>query len=387
AERLSIPAAAERVLGTTFGRLGAAVAQNWHLPPRIRSAIAAVPSSGGPLVGLEARSNALSQFANELCEIVTNEPASSRSAAIGRLLGRHKNLLVIDEEAVLKLLKSVQESFQQRYSAVFGPDIKVSRFLSNVVSMAAGDPPPVIHDASETELEAEAPQGRSPVPARKASSSRLHGVTPIEAGPSKEAKGRSKLVVAPLVLGRKIEQGRGAGPDGEGAGQSALEKQIEDIKLALAARSPAEGILGRALRIWASHVGVSRLLLLAATQNREELIVRAGIREDLATLMKELRIPLKVGKTGGNVFQATYATGKDVTIRDAFSDTATASVPARYYEAVGSASFVLYGCGGRGLQSVVLLADVESEHELPQAEGVPALARLRPLIAQAASRL
>lgn len=394
AEKVSIPTAAERVLGTSFGRLGAAVAQNWHLPPRIRSAIAAVPSSGGPLVGLEARSNALSQFANELCDIVTNEPASTRSMAIARLLARHKNLLVIDEKAILKLLTSVQESFQQRYSAVFGPDIKVSRFLSNVVSMAASDSPPAMNVSGETETRAEAKESPAQGAQRKAPShSRLHAVpsataaTPKDGGPAKEAKARAKVVVAPLVLGKKLEEGRAAGAARDGPAQATLEKQIEDIKVAVAARSPADGVLGRALRIWAQHLGVSRLLLLVATPNREELMVRAGLRDDLETLTKELRLPLKIGKTGGNFFQATYATGKDVTIRDAFSETATASVPARYYEVVGSAAFALYGCGGRGLQSVVLLADVESESELPAAERVPALARLRPLIAQAASRL
>jgi HD-like signal output (HDOD) protein len=390
AEKLSVPAAAERVLGTSFGRLGAAVAQNWHLPPRIRSAIAAVPSSGGPLVGLEARSNALSQFANELCEIVTNESPSTRSAAITRLLARYKNLLVIDEEAILKLLTSVQESFQQRYSAVFGPDIKASRFLSNVVSMAAGDSPPAANDGGAT---AAVPERKDePARASKRSSSRLHAVAPAVGAPkdavhAKEAKARHKVVVAPLVLGKKLEDPRRAGAAADPPGQSALEKQIEDIKGALAARSSADAILGRSLRLWAQHLGATRLLLLAAAPNKEELIVRAGIRDDLETLTKELRLSLKVGKAGGNVFQATYATGKDITVRDAFTEAATASVPARYYEALGSAAFVLYGCGGRGLQSVVLLVDVESEHDLPPPERVPALARLRPLIAQAISRL
>ncbi|MGC4095470.1 MAG: hypothetical protein QM756_47610 [Polyangiaceae bacterium] len=86
-------AASERVLGSSFARLGVAVAQTWRLPPRLLTSIAAVPSTSGPLTRPEDRLSALAEFANDLCEIVASASSGTREREISALLAHRKQLV------------------------------------------------------------------------------------------------------------------------------------------------------------------------------------------------------------------------------------------------------------------------------------------------------
>ncbi|HWA77352.1 MAG TPA: HDOD domain-containing protein [Polyangiaceae bacterium] len=365
-ERVTLRAASERVLGVSFGRLGLTVAQSWRLPPRMLSAISAVPSGNGPLTRPEDKLSALSEFANDLCELVASERPGNRERAIGELLGRHKHLLTIDQEAVVKLLAGVREAFQQRYAALFGLDLGASRFLNNV-----GD---LVKAQAEA---AEAASLKASSLAETAQDSLPAGTLPeggFGAEVHSETAAEVKVVVAPLQLGRQL-----AGPD-------PLGDRIEQLK-ALSARLTADEILDRALGIWSQALGVSRLLLLVASPARDELLIRSGIRDDLEALAKELRFPLSNPRVPTGLFSSIYHSGRDTLVVDAFATrSAAAAIPPRYYEVIGSPAFALYGCQAKGSPSAVILVDVESPDLLPAPEQVAPLAQLRPLIAQAAAR-
>jgi hypothetical protein len=126
-------------------------------------------------------------------------------------------------------------------------------------------------------------------------------------------------------------------------------------------------------------------LVLTASSNKDELIVRYGVREDIEALGKELRFPLREPRTRTNLFASIYQSGKDITIPDAFVERKATPIPVRYYEVLGSPAFAIYGCLGKGLAPALLLVDVESPEDLPTPGRVAPLAKLRPLIAQAAA--
>lgn len=365
-ERVSLRAASERVLGVSFGRLGLTVAQTWRLPPRMLSAISAVPSGTGPLTRAEDKLSALSEFANDLCELVASERPGNRERAIADLLSRHKHLLSIDQEAIVKLLANVKDAFQQRYSALFGLDLGASRFLNNV-----GD---LVKAQAEAPAESSLPAGS---PSHPGEESLPAGTLPeggLGAEKQSEAQVAAKVVVAPLQLGKQL------------GSSDSLADRIEELKAQSARGLTADEILSLALNLWAQTLGVSRLLVLVASPNRDELLVRFGIREDIEALSKELRFPLSNPRVPTGLFSSIYHSGRDTQVADAFATrTAAAAIPPRYYEVLGSPAFALYGCQGKG-PSALILIDVESADLLPPAERVVPLAALRPLIAAAASR-
>ncbi len=371
-DRLSERAACERVLGISFSKVGAAVAQNWHLPPGVIGAISARTSSGSAMVTSEDRSNALAEFANELCEIIASESPATRGAAISDLLGRHRRLLTLNEADVLKLVSDVEGVFQQRYAAVLGLETGASRFLTNVAIMNA---PP-----------GEAPASSSLAKAHERGVSHAHdeGVSQVREVIIDQSA-RAKPVVARLELGRKPAQSKASQAEVDRP-LTPIESEIEKVRAALACFTPADQVLNLAFKTWSQHTGLKRLLLLVATPSRDELVIRAGLHEDLDALTKELRLGIKPVRGASNVFQNAYNSVKDVVVPDVFLAQATSSVPQRYYEMLGSTAFALYACGGKGCPAALLLAHTDSAELLATPTQLQQLAALKPLFAQAAAR-
>jgi hypothetical protein len=322
------------------------------------SAIASVPSGSGPLTRAEDRLSALSEFANELCEIVASASSATREREIGLLLAKHKQLITIEQDQIPDLLEAVQTSFQERYSTLLGLDIKASRFLNNVAD--------VVKAHSNAEAPAEAVSSPQP----------LAPAAPAAAAPQGQAP--NKVAVAPLQLGRRLVE------PAEIAGQS-LETRTAEIRRRIAARVPAEVVLSEALHACAAELGTRRLLLLVATPGRDALVVRAGLREDADALAKELRFPLKLGRGVTDVFSSCYSNGRDARMEDALSPRANASMPARYYEVIGSEAFAIYACAEKGVPTALLFCDTDSAAALPDVARVANIAALRPLLAQAAA--
>jgi HD-like signal output (HDOD) protein len=368
--------AAERVLGISYGKLGVAVAQNWKLPPRMISAIAAAAQTSA-LTRAEDRVSALSALANDLCDVVATSSATTRSKNIGDLLLRHKQLLTVSEDSVLELLANVQESFQQRY-ATLGLDVKASRFLNNVGALLQ-------EREARAAAEAEAAQALEPSPEAVAVATSLPAVFggPAPAAARVDLLERPRQVIAKLNLAKELAADS-AGIVLRQIPQPTLEQQIDEVAALLQRRMPVDSVLGHALNTFATQLGVTRLLLLVASSNKDELWVRSGMREDIEAVAKEFKIPLK-SRGPANMFAQAYQSGKDVTVTDAFAARTNGAIPVRYYEVLGAPAFGLYSCVGKGLPPVLLLADVDNAEALPSAERVAPLARLRALIAQAAA--
>jgi eukaryotic-like serine/threonine-protein kinase len=363
-EQLSVRAASERVLGTTFARLGVAVAQTWRLPPRLLTAIAAVPSGAGPLTRPEDRLSGLAEFANDLCEIVASASSAVREREIGLLIAHHKQLVNIEQDAIPDLLEAVQASFQERYSTLLGLDIKASRFLNNVPDVVKSLAPPELASA------------QAPKAAR------------AQELPARAQAQPAKLVAERVELGRRIhDKPPAARPAalGEPLDPPAFESKLAEIREKIAGRVPADVALELSLGCFAQQLGVNKLLLLVATPARDALVVRFGFRDDIDALAKELRFPLKLGRGVNDLFSSAYQSGRDARIEDALSPATAASIPARYYEVIGSECFALYACVDKNIAPALVLCDASAAHELPDSSRVEGVAALRPLIAQAAA--
>ncbi|HTQ05643.1 MAG TPA: protein kinase [Polyangiaceae bacterium] len=317
---LSATLAAKRVLGISFEELGAAIAQNWQLPEHVQNAMSAPELAEHRLDRPEDRLSALAAFSNELCDIVTREPAETRDRAVRALLTKHKSLIGMDGEALSEILEHVEGSLTERYAALLGGDLKSSRFIRNV------------------------------------------------------SKKPSELA-----------HGANAGEAASGVALT-LKERIHEVKQSLESGGSAHGVLGMALRLVTDHLGAAAPLILTATSDRQYLVVRFGLRDDIDGLKRELKFPLRAAGPRTQVFAAAFHAGKDLIVRDCFNKECSEGLPQSYYEVLGSAAFGLYACLGKAVLPALLLVEADSPDSLPDPARVAELNELRPLIARAAAR-
>jgi HD-like signal output (HDOD) protein/tRNA A-37 threonylcarbamoyl transferase component Bud32 len=229
--RVSRSVAAQRVLGTTLPRIGLGVAERWHLPKLMRLAMASNPTADAQLVREEDRLGALSKFSNDLCHIIASGDRQNYKLLLQRLLAKHRRLLVLQDQDVSALLGTVCKSFEARYSALYGPYHKKSRFLFNARSLT-GEAPPV--------------EDREVEPLNGSELARIQqSVTLLNEGLQK--------------------------------------KQAPDI------------LLSQAMQVLSSGLGAARALLLTLTVDRKELEVRLATGEDAGTLKTHFRVPVTQG--------------------------------------------------------------------------------------------
>jgi serine/threonine protein kinase/HD-like signal output (HDOD) protein len=243
--RIPRSTAAQRVLGTTLPKIGLGVAERWHLPKRMRMAMESNPGPDAPLSREEDRLGALAKFSNDLCHIIASGDRPNYKPMLQRLLLSHRRLLTLNDQDIGSLLGIVCKSFEKRYSALFGPYHRKSRFLFNARSLT-GEPMPA-----------------------------------------------ERRMAEPL------------GPDDI----ERIEHAVASLNAGLARKSPADTLVAQAMQALATGLGAARAILLRMTPDRKELEVRFALGEDAATLKTQFRVPVTQGgdifssalRTGKNV--------------------------------------------------------------------------------------
>lgn len=323
AERISRAAASQRVLGLSLSKLGLGVAERWCLPQLMRAAMASNPRPDVPLIRDEDKLGALARLSNDFCHIIANGERQNYRASLQRLLATHKRLLTLNDQDINSLLGTVCKSFETRYSALFGPYHRKSRFLFNARGLT----------------------GQAALPERK---------------------------VTPPLTPEDIEKL-----------EHRAQVLADRLQVQVQRRQPADALLGEAMETLARVLDVARVTLLTQTTDRKELEVRLSVGEDAKNVKAHFRIP--VGH-GADFFSTAVRSGKNVIVADALGPGSMRRVPQKYFEVLGSASFGLYVCASRGYPTCLLLVDAEAPEALPTREREQASKGLRELIAKIAER-
>jgi len=230
-EGVSRVAATQRVLGTTLPKVALGVAERWCLPKLMRAAMAQNPKADDLLLRDEDRLSALAKLSNDLCHIVATADRQDYKLGIQRLLALHKRLLSLQEKDLSALIGTVCKSFETRYSALFGPYHKKSRFLFNA-----------------------------------------RGITG-EAGPAE----------------RKVS----APPSAEELER--IARCVQHLSDGLQKKQPSEPLLAEALQKIAPALDARRVILLTQSTDRKELEVRLCVGEDAKVLRSQFRVPISHG--------------------------------------------------------------------------------------------
>ena len=165
-----------------------------------------------------------------------------------------------------------------------------------------------------------------------------------------------------------------------------LEQRIKEVKESLERGQASNLALGLALRIVAAHLGARAPMVLTLGPDRQHLMVRFALRDDVEGLKRELKFPLRA--TGGrmNALASAYNGGKDLVLKDCFAKEGTDTLPPCYFEILGAPSLALIACAGKAATPAFVLVDADTPEGLPDPARVAELAELRPLIARAAAR-
>jgi len=354
-EDITVAAAAKNVLGITFEDLGTAIAKSWQLPQHVVAAMSATEPAEGKLQRNEDRLNALAVFANAVCDVVTRETAETRDVAVRQLLAKHKHLVELDTPALEEILKRVEGSLNERYATLLGSDIQSSRFVTNVAAAAHHEP---------QKRAANAPSD-----------------PPVLVQPKRQ-KARIKLAHA-AVDPSSPRQSQGPTPD---ADTRPLDERIAEVRASLERGYPSDGVLGMALAIVAAELGARSPLVLTAAPNRQHLVLRFGLRDDLEGLRRELKFPLRAPGPRTQIFASAYHSGKDTCVKDCFDEETAEALPPSYFELLGSQALGIYACLGKAVFPALLVIEADSAGGLPDPARVAEIAELRPLIARAAAR-
>ncbi len=145
----------------------------------------------------------------------------------------------------------------------------------------------------------------------------------------------------------------------------ALEQRILQVKEGLERGQSPDGVLGAALRLVAEHWGARSPLILTAASNRQHLLVRFGLRDDIEGLRRELKFSLRHQRRAHGAVRSAYNSGKDCLIKDCFDKENAEVLPPAYYEVLGSPALAIYACLGKGVTPALMLVEADHAQRAP----------------------
>jgi serine/threonine protein kinase len=125
-------AASRGVLGVSYSELGAAVARVWNLPDTIVEAIKGIPPGVVAAPNNESeRLRGYAVFANELCDLLQNDPGADTTDAVPALLKRFAAVVALDQDYTDKLIRAGYEKLKQ-FAQVFEINVQSSEYCRSI---------------------------------------------------------------------------------------------------------------------------------------------------------------------------------------------------------------------------------------------------------------
>ena len=278
-QAVSPHSAAERIFGLSLQKLGIGIAERWRLPKPIIRTMSAAAGYSGQSAREEDRLIELAEFSNELCDIVASAPLQYRPQAITNLLVRHSNLMKIDQEEIAELLQSVQQSFEQRYASLLGPDAKASRFSRNLVTLVSETESAV---KSATREHANQPPSATNFEAKAAGMSKHQKfeTTSLRQAPARPLAQRIQLAKVEVSAAMSLLPAPSLVVDNDCSLADGIDARVAEISSVLEREGNSDKLLNRILSLFAECLGQSNILVLKANNGKDELNVAGGLRKD-----------------------------------------------------------------------------------------------------------
>ena len=291
-------AASSQVLGVTYSALGAAVAKNWNLPPKIVQSMrrnddddrVAAPRNE------EDRLTVISNMANDLFHVLSSS-VTPPPGQVEQLQSRYRDALPLGIKPLNELLEGSAQDLL-RESAFFGIQggrSELVRHLRQVVSNKDSKP--------ETAAAA------------------------VKEG----SKNASDVASSDLVLDVPISVETMNT-------ESALTAGIQDITNTLVDRFNLNDLFRMVLETMYRGMQFDRVLLFLRDLSNPRLIARFAFGQQTEGFIGQLTIPINRNE---DAFQLALSKGTDIFIENAHAESIKAHIPAWYWQQINGESFLL----------------------------------------------
>ena len=275
-------AASKSVLGMSFEELGIAVAKTWNLPDKIvgsmqrlsRKELQSRKGKNGN--GLQELSN----FSNELCNIINDTDANKRDAAIAALLKNYRKHIFISKKQLSHVVDGSLEKVK-KHADVLSIDLEKSRFLDRLQGISQE------HRADRPE------PNQGALASKRAEKARLRSLVGAEASAeSPNASGQ----IRPL---------------------DAIISGVQDMSAAMAGKYDINEIALIALESMYRGFGFNRVVFFLMNKTKDKLEARYGFGMNIEQIARRFSFEISGSQS---IFNIALAKQKDLIISDSRED-------------------------------------------------------------------
>lgn len=286
------PTAVTQVLGTSYHRLGIAVAREWGFPESIVSSMEPVNFNRLPPEKNDSNNLRLvSHFSNALGNCLSLPP-DQQSGAISQLTRQFSSVLDIDKDKVSLLVETSQEELV-KFSKLIQFDLKNSRYIQQIPS---GD-------------------GKG---------------TPLKSGQTQiaELDSAGSIHILQEDLEEQIR-----------TTDKTLTDGIQDVTNTLTGEYSLNQIMQMILEIIYRALPGSRVVLSLKDGKSNCIRARFGFGEDVDRIIRNFSIPLAYQ---ADVFHISFKNNVDIQIKDSQDENIRGNIPQWYHEEIGAKGFTIF---------------------------------------------
>jgi serine/threonine protein kinase len=314
-------AACRAVLGIPYDEIGSGVARAWKFPEKILRSMKRLPQGKTEKpVSEEDYLCTLSNFSNELCQIVSHSDGEEKEKAITSLISRFDESLSVTKESVGPLLDSAREKLES-YSAILNINTKKSRLLNKLRNVY----PAVTQATGGAKAAAGGPDADIPVPEF------LQGLEVSEAAQPSESP---------------------QNPDG------ILLNGIQDITNTLLEDYEINDVITMILETMYRGFRFHHVLFCLLDKRHARMAARFGFGENIDKVIDDFQFP--VNKKSPDVFNLGLSLGKDLAIDDARDPRIQRGLPEWYLKAFSSPAFMVCPITVNNISVGLVYADRDS---------------------------
>ena len=294
--------ASKAILGISFEDLGIAIARKWNLPDKIVSSMKRL--SRQELQAHKGKnSNALqelSNFSNELCDIINETERSKRESSFSALLKNYKEFIPLSKK---RLSGVVYESMEKvkKHADVLSINIDSSRFLSRL---------PIMGQKQYPDLERQSRGGDPELNTKIALAQSLSSPEASDMGLSSTKK---------------------TGP------ADAMINGIQDMSATMIGKYEINDIALIALESMYRGFGFNRAVFFRLSKNQKQLEARFGYGMNIDHIVKRFSLEIAGDQ---NIFSIALAKQKDIIIPNSREEHIRLLIPRWFRDRFNAPSFV-----------------------------------------------
>ncbi|MDY7034441.1 MAG: HDOD domain-containing protein [Thermodesulfobacteriota bacterium] len=311
--------ASHAVLGVSYNELGVAIASAWKLPDKIIHSMHRLPKGEAKSVKSEDDLlRGISNFSNELCDIISETDGDAREDAFSSLMVRFKKIVPLSQKELYKLFDTVKEDID-KYSDSVNVDLKgsdlIRRLTINIESRKGGT------DSEETETHINSLDQKTQI---------------FDSEPFPDSESHETI-----IDDESLHEMNGIGST-YASNESPLElltNGIQEINNVLVENYDLNDVIIMILETMYRGFTFDRVIFCMMDATRKAMHARFGLGKAVDSSSKTFWFHVK---ESSDVFNLAISQGKDLRIKDSTASKIKPLIPEWYRKTINAPAFIIY---------------------------------------------